>query len=430
MSDIAIKVENISKRYRIGLKEELHDTFIGALTSWIKYPLSNFRRLQKLSKFCDDGDSEDIIWALKDVSLEVNNGEVLGIIGENGAGKSTLLKILSRITEPTSGRAYVNGRVTSLLEVGIGFHPELTGRENVFLNGAIMGMSKIETVRKFDEIVDFSGIEKFIDTPVKRYSSGMYVRLAFAVAAHLEPEILLVDEVLAVGDVGFQKKCLRKMESVTKEGRTVLFVSHNMASIQSLCSKVALLDNGNLVSLGYPSDIICEYQSPPTLSSHQTDLTKHARREANCIPIITSVKLKDIDGIMKTSFLPGQPMIIEVVLDPQIRLENPIVGLGIDTTLGQRVFSSATYFYKKQLPPITTHRVVRCTIPSLPLMPGKYQLALSCGEYYNSLMDVINGAIWFDVEVADYYGTGYVPSKTQGVVYVDAIWDVDSNPTI
>ena len=259
MSNIAIKVENLSKRYRIGLKEELHDTFIGAFTSWVRYPISNFKRVQKLSKFNKDGDSEDIIWALKNVSFEVNHGEVLGIIGRNGAGKSTLLKILSRITEPTKGYASVNGRVTSLLEVGTGFHPELTGRENVFLNAAILGMSKEEIARKFDMIVDFSGVEKFIDTPVKRYSSGMSVRLAFAIAAHLEPDILIIDEVLAVGDVQFQKKCLGKMGDITKEGRTVLFVSHNMAAIESFCKRVLLLDKGVVLSDDNAQTVIDKY---------------------------------------------------------------------------------------------------------------------------------------------------------------------------
>ena len=259
MSDIAIKVENISKRYRIGLKEELHDTFFGALASWVKYPLSNFRRVQKLSKFSGDGESEDIIWALKDISFEVKHGEVLGIIGKNGAGKSTLLKILCRITEPTSGNASIHGRVASLLEVGTGFHPELTGRENVFLNGTILGMKKAEIDRKFDEIVDFSGVEKFIDTPVKRYSSGMRVRLAFAVAAYLEPEILLIDEVLAVGDVEFQKKCLGKMKDVAGEGRTVLFVSHNMGAISMLCEKTMLFSEGKLEYNGPTEKTIGKY---------------------------------------------------------------------------------------------------------------------------------------------------------------------------
>ena len=261
MSDIAIKVENISKRYRIGLTEEMHDTFFGMVASWIKSPVSNFRSLQKLSKFQESGDSEDIFWALRDISFEVKYGEILGIIGRNGAGKSTLLKILCQITDPTSGRAIINGRVASLLEVGTGFHQELTGRENTYLNGTILGMKKVEIDRKFDEIVDFSGVKKFIDTPVKRYSSGMKVRLAFAVAAHLDPEILLIDEVLAVGDAEFQTKCLGKMETIAGEGRTVLFVSHNMAAVRMLCTWGVLLNEGRIQHTGDSENVIKLYLS-------------------------------------------------------------------------------------------------------------------------------------------------------------------------
>jgi lipopolysaccharide transport system ATP-binding protein len=239
MGDVAIRAAGISKQYRIGLQKERYYTFRDALISAAKAPFRRFQRLRGKS-----GGDGDMFWALKDVSLEVKHGEVLGIIGRNGAGKSTLLKILCRVTRPTTGFADVYGRVGSLLEVGTGFHPELTGRENIFLSGAILGMRKVEIAKKFDEMVDFSGIEKFLDTPAKHYSSGMYVRLAFAVAAHLEPEILLVDEVLAVGDAEFQKKCLGKMESVAKHGRTVLFVSHNMNAVEKLCRNAILLEAG------------------------------------------------------------------------------------------------------------------------------------------------------------------------------------------
>ena len=260
MSDLAIKVENLSKRYRIGLKEELHDTFVGRLTSLVKQPFSSFERLQKLTKFKEDDNSTDIIWALKDVNFKVEQGEVLGIIGPNGSGKSTLLKILAQITEPTRGRAAINGRVASLLEVGTGFHGELTGRENIYLNGTLLGMKKREIDKEFDEIVTFSGVEKYIDTPVKRYSSGMRVRLAFSVAAHLEPEILLIDEVLAVGDVDFQNKCLKKIDSLASNaGRTVLLVSHNMSSIQNICAKAFLLENGEITNSGNTYEVIDSY---------------------------------------------------------------------------------------------------------------------------------------------------------------------------
>jgi lipopolysaccharide transport system ATP-binding protein len=247
MSTPAIVVENLAKRYRIGSLDAQTDTIAGSVTSIVTRPLRNLRRLRKLSSF--DGNepqAQDVIWALEDISFEVQRGEIVGLIGPNGAGKSTLLKILTRITEPTSGRALLNGRVSSLLEVGTGFHEELTGRENVYLNGAVLGMKRSEIKGKFDEIVDFAGVDRFINTPVKRYSSGMKVRLAFSVAAHLEPEILLVDEVLAVGDVEFQRKSLGRMEKVASEGRTVILVSHNMTAINRLCSRALLLESGKL----------------------------------------------------------------------------------------------------------------------------------------------------------------------------------------
>lgn len=261
MSDTVINAEKLAKRYRIGLKEEMNDTMVGAIGHFLRSPLERFRSLKKLSTFTDDShEPEDIIWALKDVSFEIRRGEVVGFIGSNGAGKSTLLKILAGITEPTDGRAIIKGRIASLLEVGTGFHPELTGRENVYLNGTILGMKKTEIDQMFDQIVDFAEVEKFIETPVKRYSSGMRVRLAFAVAAHLQPEILLVDEVLAVGDSAFQKKCLGKMGNIAKGGRTVLFVSHKMDSIRKLCKDVYWLDGGRLKESGPVDEVVNKYE--------------------------------------------------------------------------------------------------------------------------------------------------------------------------
>ena len=260
MHDTAIHVEHLSKRYRIGLKEEMQETLGGAVAEILARPIKNFRRLRQLSKFSRNGyDSDDVMWAVKDVSFDVKRGEVVGIIGPNGAGKSTLLKILSRITDPTEGLARIHGRVASLLEVGTGFHPELTGRDNVYLNGTVLGMTRKEIGRKFDEIVEFSGVEKFIDTPVKRYSSGMEVRLAFSVAAHLEPEILIVDEVLAVGDASFQNKCLGKMQSIGEENRSVLLVSHNMAAIRNLCPRTLLVNAGRIIVDGDTNFAIAKY---------------------------------------------------------------------------------------------------------------------------------------------------------------------------
>src|SRR5213594_1123653 len=264
MSDIAIRVEGISKHYRIGARQERYYTLHDTLTEAVARPF------QKLAAFFSRNGAgprtpeASSIWALKDVSFEVKRGEVVGIIGRNGAGKSTLLKILSRITEPTEGRARIHGRVGSLLEVGTGFHPELTGRENIFLNGAILGMRREEIKRKFDEIVAFAEIEKFLDTPVKRYSSGMYVRLAFAVAAHLEPEILLVDEVLAVGDINFQKKCLGKMGDVARAGRTVVLVSHQLNQIRRLCHRVVWIDEGSVRQDGPTHGVVSTYESAMT----------------------------------------------------------------------------------------------------------------------------------------------------------------------
>lgn len=280
MNDSAIKVENISKAYRIGVKEQRHDTLGAAIASWAKSPFRNFKKLKSLSNF-DNQNDKDIFWALKDINFEVKRGEVLGIIGKNGAGKSTLLKILSRITEPTDGRIEIYGRVASLLEVGTGFNPELTGRENVYLNGTILGMTKKEIDIKFDEIISFSGIGKFIDTPVKRYSSGMKVRLAFAVAAHLDPEILIIDEVLAVGDAEFQKKCMGKMDELSKgEGRTVLFVSHSMPAVKDLCSSCILLNNGRIIKEGDTTEVIAYYHSKVS-EQRKTDKIKVILNYAN-----------------------------------------------------------------------------------------------------------------------------------------------------
>lgn len=274
--ETVINVVNLAKVYRIGLKEDIHDSLGSALIEFLKSPYKNYRKYRALYKFDEldtsvqENTSEnaaDIIWALKDVSFSVSKGEVVGIIGRNGAGKSTLLKILSRITEPSGGQAEIKGRVSSLLEVGTGFHPELTGKENIYLNGTILGMRKPEIDRKFDEIVSFSGVEKFINTPVKRYSSGMRVRLAFAVSAHLEPEILLIDEVLAVGDAQFQKKCLNKMQDVGQEGRTVLFVSHNMPAVTRLCPRAIILDQGRLIADGPAAGVVRTYLDSGTGST-------------------------------------------------------------------------------------------------------------------------------------------------------------------
>jgi lipopolysaccharide transport system ATP-binding protein len=319
--DIAITVENISKLYRIGLKENMHDSFGAAIVSFIKSPLSNYRKYRSLYNFDDinrnsdsksNSNSSDIIWALRDISFEVKQGEVLGIIGSNGAGKSTLLKILCRITDPTTGCAEIRGRISSLLEVGTGFHPELTGRENVYLNGTILGMRKNEVDRKFEEIVNFSGVEKFIDTPVKRYSSGMKVRLAFAVAAHLEPEILIIDEVLAVGDADFQKKCLNKMQEVGQQGRTVLFVSHNMQAVTRLCERAILLYEGGIVKDGPAHKVVSAYLTSDLGVTGAREWPDPEKAPAGPVVRLRAVRVRTEDSKISDSFDIRRPIRIEM----------------------------------------------------------------------------------------------------------------------
>ena len=319
--DIAIKVENISKCYRIGLKEEIHDTLGVSMFNFLKSPLKNYRRYRSLYKFDDlkpdqddnsNNNQSDVFWALKDVSFEVKTGEVVGVIGLNGAGKSTLLKILSKITDPTSGRATIRGRISSLLEVGTGFHPELTGRENVYLNGTILGMRKKEIDCKFDEIVDFSGVEKFLDTPVKRYSSGMRVRLAFAVAAYLEPEILLIDEVLAVGDVSFQKKCMNKMQEVGRQGRTVLFVSHNMAAITRLCPRTVLLGDGRVIADSPSHEVVGLYMNSDQGTSAEREWLDVTKAPGDEVVRLCAVRAKTEEGIVTQAMDINKPIALEM----------------------------------------------------------------------------------------------------------------------
>ena len=301
MTKSAITIEGVSKVYRIGVRGQTNDSIGRAFADFVRSPVKNYRKYRSLYRFSEEELSdaysgEDIIWALKDVSFSVEQGDVVGIIGVNGAGKSTLLKVISRITPPTAGKITIRGRVSSLLEVGTGFHPELTGRENVFLNGTILGMRKLEVDRKFDEIVDFAGVDKFLDTPVKRYSMGMRVRLAFAVAAHLEPEILIVDEVLAVGDAEFQKKCLNKMEDVGNEGRTVLFVSHNMAAITRLCHRGILLSAGAVIADAETHAVVSSYLTSGLGTAAAREWPDRADAPGDDTVTLTSLRVIDRQG--------------------------------------------------------------------------------------------------------------------------------------
>jgi lipopolysaccharide transport system ATP-binding protein len=427
--NMAIKVENISKIYRIGVKEKTHDSLGGAVLDFIKSPVKNYKTYRSYYKFNDIDvndpnavNQDDVIWAVRGVSFEVKEGEVLGLIGGNGAGKSTLLKILAKITDPTDGRAEIRGRVSSLLEVGTGFHPELSGRENVYLNATILGMKKKEVERKFDEIVDFSGVEKFIDTPVKRYSSGMKVRLAFAVAAFMEPEILLVDEVLAVGDAMFQNKCIGKMSEVSKQGRTVIFVSHNMPTILNLCERVILLESGKIKLDTDPTAAIKEYFESISAFSGDEDLSQIARIHGN-FPIIQMVKFYDWKGDSISSIQAGEALTVRIYYHHTDILENAHFGLVFETVMGIKVFSLHSKIQKGMLPDLSHSGIIECKIPRLPLVPGTYYISAGCGSQKKQL-DYIERGCQIQVTEADVFGTGRIPNPLNSLVLVDAKWEV------
>jgi lipopolysaccharide transport system ATP-binding protein len=363
MSELAIRVENLGKQYKIGARIERYATLRDSIARVLAHPLRRARNKKS---------GEDCLWALRDVSLEIKHGEIVGIIGRNGAGKTTLLKILSRITEPTQGRAEIYGRVGSLLEVGTGFHPELTGRENIYLNGAILGMRKAEIDRKFDEIVDFAEVEKFLDTPVKRYSSGMYVRLAFAVAANLEPDILMVDEVLAVGDVAFQKKCLGKMDEVARGGRTVLFVSHNLTGISTLTSKCMLLNKGELEAFGTSSGIIRKYIE--NIESSKTEIFWSAPRPGNEIVKLESCKIGE--GKIK-DYTSDQDIKIEITFIVKKSIIGLRVGYDLISSEGITIFRTFFDDQYKELRAIKPGRYsATCLIPANILNQGTYYITL------------------------------------------------------
>ena len=460
MSRPIISVEHLSKAYRIGMKEEIPDTMFGAITGMLTAPIRNFKKLRSLdttgsasasclvpgasstteepstknNKPSTDAPAPgtvnqaqstkhkapevDLLWALRDVSFDIYEGEVVGIIGRNGAGKSTLLKILSRITEPTSGRVVMRGRVSSLLEVGTGFHPELTGRENIYMNGTILGMRKKEIDRKFDEIVDFSGVEKFLDTPIKRYSSGMSVRLAFAVAAHLEPEILIIDEVLAVGDAEFQKKCLGKMQEVAKGGRTVLIVSHNMSMMEALCTRAVALTRGQVTQRGSTAAVIADYMLLTGAS------TKKAMVRARGMQaIITHVGLIDAAGAPTTILRSGDDARFRLVFESPECLANARVGIRIDTLFGAPLLHIQSEFATGGLLDLPQTGCVDCTIPRLPLVPGHYTTAIALFSE-RRMVDHLEPGIEFRVDAGDFYQNGRIPSVHLGQFLTTSEWQV------
>jgi lipopolysaccharide transport system ATP-binding protein len=370
MSNVVIRAENLGKKYIISHQQEgigSYKALRDVITDKAKVLLNPFKN-QKSSNHKEE------FWALKDLYFDITKGERVGIIGRNGAGKSTLLKVLSRITEPTTGKIQIKGRLASLLEVGTGFHPELTGRENIYLNGAILGMSKLEISRKFDEIVVFAEVEKFLDTPVKRYSSGMYVRLAFAVAAHLEPEILVVDEVLAVGDTQFQQKCLGKMEEVGQQGRTVFFVSHNMASIQHLCTKAMLLKGGVLVATGKPSDVIRQYLSDSQEGS-SVDIRDWRDRLTSGEARLTRLEISDGSGNPTTSIPVNGTVRFTFHAEFYNSILNPCFGVLIYSGFGEPLLDIRSIHSGLEIGPIKGDIIVSAEIKNLGLYPGRYILS-------------------------------------------------------
>jgi homopolymeric O-antigen transport system ATP-binding protein len=422
VTNTSVQVEGLSKLYRLGTEHKRSDTLLGALASWARAPLRNLRHLRQLTSFDDvtaaGGEVEDVIWALRDVSLEVHEGEVLGVVGRNGAGKSTLLKILALITDPTFGQARIEGRVASLLEVGTGFHPELTGRENVFLNGTILGMSTAEVRRKFDEILEFAGLDKFIDTPLKRYSSGMQVRLAFAVAAHLESEVLLIDEVLAVGDAEFQRRCLGKMDEVARGGRTVLFVSHDMRAVTELCTRVAWLDQGGLRSQGDPHKVVGEYLSGVALRQGSWRREDPPSGELCFLAASVAQEGAESDGLVDCR----APFHVEVTFELTAPVQGASIVLLVKDMTGATVFTSwDTDETRAQVDRAPGVYRTRCQVPTHLLKPGQYVTTLAAHVPRVQLFERLDDVLSFTVSEVGYH----MNSKRRGIVVPLLHWETE-----
>ncbi len=407
--DVAVSVRGLSKSYSIARNAEKHSTLGEMLMHKLKNPFAKAER--------------ETFWALNDINFDIQKGDVVGIIGRNGAGKSTLLKILSRITEPTKGKIDLYGRVGSLLEVGTGFHPELTGRENIFLNGAILGMSKGEIARQFDAIVDFSGTEQFLDTPVKRYSSGMYVRLAFAVAAHLNPEILIVDEVLAVGDADFQKKCLGKMHDVANSGRTVLFVSHNMTAVQNLCKKCLFLQAGVVVCYANTQEALASYAASSKVGTEQkiaarTDRTGTGEIKCTDLRLLNAVKqsLRAVET--------NEPFYVEVSFESKMRLQDVKISVDVDTADGIRLTTLFSGFHNRTFGVEAGVGKAICYIGGLNLRPDNYVLNVSL-SHVSGQYDFLKEAMVLEVNETDIFQSGKMPEKSHGPLVAHYNWELE-----
>lgn len=417
-----ISVEHLSKRYTLRHQKAAYSTLRESLAG-------KARRLFHQASPETAGATEEF-WALKDVSFDIGRGDVVGIIGRNGAGKSTLLKILSRITEPTKGRIRLGGRVASLLEVGTGFHPELTGRENIFLNGAILGMTKAEIRSKFDEIVAFAEVERFLDTAVKHYSSGMYVRLAFAVAAHLDPEILVVDEVLAVGDSQFQQKCMGKMQQVARgEGRTILFVSHNIAAVEHLCTSALLLQRGQLVAAGSTESVLKAYRSKDQADSQDCGNAAlgSAERPSWAGKMVNLAILRNAEGKPCSTFAIGDSIHIEVGfrMPAESALRAPCLGIVIKNSVHAPVAAVNMRMTGSVIVHPMTEGVIGCSLDQPPLAPGRYTIDVWLGDNAEDL-DHVQDCIAFDVEATDYYGSGIPPFTHLGNLVLHPTWAIRS----
>jgi lipopolysaccharide transport system ATP-binding protein len=412
---LAIRVQNLSKVYRLG---ELNRGLF--LHDWV-------RKLRGQTEEVDRADPK-VFWALRDVSFDVEEGDVVGLLGRNGAGKSTLLKLISQITAPTDGVIKLRGRAASLLEVGTGFHHELTGRDNIFINGAILGMTRREIASKLDEIIDFSGIENFIDTPVKRYSVGMRVRLAFAIAAQLETEILILDEVLAVGDAAFQQKCLGRIGNISRSGRTVLFVSHDVASIEALCTRGLVLNHGRVVFDGSQSDAIEHYASLRAAGAKSLDA--RTDRVGSGQVRVSAIELRDPSGLPMASARSGKPL--EVVLQFKRQPDSAFPPLGVELTVSTNL-GAPVFFYSSWLEGIDFENVPEsgefvCRFEELPLPPGHYHIGyqLTAGSFRKKeAIDAIPDATELNVEPGDFYGTGKLPPPKTGVCLVRGAWRME-----
>jgi len=423
----AIQVRELSKHYLISHTND-RPTSLGEKV--MRSATNPFKRIKRVLSGDTAGatDATEVFKALDRVSFDIQHGEVVGLLGRNGAGKSTTLRLLSRITEPTHGSVKITGRVGSLLEVGTGFHPELTGRENIFLNGAILGMRKHEITERFDEIVAFSEVEKFLDTPVKRYSSGMYLRLAFAVAAHVDPDILLVDEVLAVGDAEFQKKCLSKMRDASHSGRTVLFVSHNMAAVENLCSRAIWIDQGKLREDGPVKDVIANYlRSYATGIGEGSDLSNITEREGTGDVRFTDIQVVDKDGEPGGVIRSGDRIKIQLQYVVNQAVNEPHFGIDFFTGMGTLLAGPSTWASGHTTPNLQPGRgMVELEIEMLNLLPGRYYLSLWASSVGKQDYDLLDRCTVLEVEGADFYGSGRGIDGRWGVMFFPCSWKMET----